>query len=526
MTAEPETRAAREARAGMTSIARGGVLNLLGAGVSAVTGVVLVVVVSRTLSREAAGVFFALTSLFVLAQIVGRLGTGTGLVYFSARDRSLGRPDLVRAHRRVALLPVLLLTSVVAVALAVGSPWLADLVGGPDGATRTAVLVLAAVLPVAVVSDTLLTATRGYATMRPTVALDRVLRPLLQLGLVGLAVGTSTGALAAAWALPWLLSALLGWWWLSRLDRVLLPPRPAGEALPRVGGQFWRFTGPRAVTSVVQVALQRLDILLVTVLIGPAQAAVYTAATRFLVMGQLSGTAITTAAQPRLAALLAVDDRAATRAVYRSATAWLVLLTWPVYLLSAVFADVLLSVFGPGYGGGRPVVLVLAGAMLLAMACGMVDTLLNMAGRTTWTLANATIALAVMVAVDLVLIPRIGILGAAVGWAAAVVVGNLLSLGQLVLSLGLHPFGRATLSAVVLSAGCFGAVPLAARALFPETPAAVGGLVLLGSAAYVLAVLRWPRALALPSLGSLRNRPRPALPTSVQHDREPVGGTL
>jgi hydrogenase-4 component E len=42
--------------------------------------------------------------------------------------------------------------------------------------------------------------------------------------------------------------------------------------------------------------------------------------------------------------------------------------------------------------------MVLAGAMLVATACGMVDMLLNMAGRTSWTLANSLVALAVMVA--------------------------------------------------------------------------------------------------------------------------------
>ena len=513
-------------RDGMPSIARGGLLNLLGAGVSAVAGLLLVVVVSRTLPKADAGVFFALTSLFLLAEMVGRLGTGTGLVYFVARDRSLDRLHLVRHHRRAALLPVVLVTSLAAAALAVFSPWFADLVGGPPGSTRTAVLVLAALLPVAAVSDTLLAATRGYSTMRPTVGLERVLRPLLQLGLVALAAGGSVVALAGAWAVPWLVTAGLAAWWLTRLDRAVLPPVPDAPA-ERVAREFWRFTAPRAVTSVVQLALQRLDIILVTVLIGPAQAAVYTAATRFLVVGQLSGTAITTAAQPRLAALLAVDDRSSTRSVYQSATAWIVLLTWPVYLLSAVFADVVLSIFGPGYGEGRPVVLVLAAAMLLANACGMVDTLLNMAGRTAWTLANATIALAVMVSVDLVLIPRMGILGAAVGWAAAIVVNNLLPLTQLVLSLGLHPFGRATLGAVLLSLGCFGAVPLAARMLVPDEPAVVTAIVLLGAAAYVLAVLRWPRALALPTVRSLRAGPRRTVAAARDdHEHAPVGGVL
>jgi O-antigen/teichoic acid export membrane protein len=512
------------AGADVPAVARGGLLNLLGAGVAAVAGVLLVVVVSRTLPQDKAGTFFTLTSLFLLAEMVTRLGTGTGLVYFVARQRSLGRPDLVRAFRRVALVPVLVAGGVTAGVLAFSAPWLAELAGGDLDGVRPAVLLLAVLLPVAALSDTLLTASRGYSSMRPTVVLDRVLRPVLQVALVAAAAGGPLVVLAGAWAAPWVASAVLAWCWLARLDRLHLPP----AATPPTRGDwraFWRFTGPRAVTSVVQVALQRLDIVLVAALIGPAPAAVYTAATRFLVVGQLSGTAITTAAQPRLAGLLAVGARSATRSIYQSATAWLVLLTWPVYLLSAVFADVVLSIFGSGYQSGRPVVVVLAVAMLLATACGMVDTLLNMAGRTMWTLANSVAALVTMVAVDLLLIPRIGILGAAVGWAAAILVNNLLPLAQLIGSLRLHPFGRATLSAALLALLCFGAAPAAARTLFTDEPVAVAAVVLLGAAAYAAAVLRWPRALALPRLRTLRGG---AAPSSVPapNDRTPVGGIL
>ncbi len=92
--------------AGMPAIARGGALNLIGAGVAAVAGVLLVVVITRSLPQEQAGVFFALTSVFLIAEMVARLGTGTGLVYFVARLRTLGRGEEIRAVQRVALIPV------------------------------------------------------------------------------------------------------------------------------------------------------------------------------------------------------------------------------------------------------------------------------------------------------------------------------------------------------------------------------------------------------------------------------------
>src|SRR5439155_36056 len=168
-------------------------------------------------------------------------------------------------------------------------------------------------------------------------------------------------------------------------------------------------------------------------------------------------------------------DRAGAQALYRGATAWLVLLTWPLYLLVAAYAPVYLGLFGPGYRtAGAPVVLVLAAAMLLATGCGMVDMVLAMAGRTSWNLGNVLLALAVTLAVDLPLVPRLGALGAAIGLAAAVCVNNLVPLAQIGTALRLHPFGRATLAAAGLAVVCFGVPGLLVRAAAGDRPAALG----------------------------------------------------
>lgn len=508
-------------RPGIRGIARGGVLNLVGAAVVALTNVVLVVIVTRSMPKSTAGEFFALTSVFLLAETLACLGTGTGLVYFTARTRSLGRPDRIRAFQRVALAPVLVLSVVAAAVLIIWSPQFSRIAGGGEG-TRAALVVLALLLPMAALSDTLLAGTRGHGTMVPTVVLDRTGRPLVQIGLVAVVVSAgSLPLLAGAWALPWVASGLVAAWWLVRLGRrrqaaAGVPAAPQGTTPSATWREFWRFTWPRSVTSVVQLALQRMDIVLITVLIGPAHAAVYTAATRFLVVGQSAMNAISNAAQPRIAELLSVDDRRSAKTVYQSATAWIVLLTWPLYLLSALFGGSVLKIFGHGYSAGLTVILVLSGAMLIATACGMVDMLLNMAGRTTWTLINSIIGLTVMVVVDVLLIPRIGILGAGIGWAAAIVTNNALPLTQLFLSLRLHPFGPATLRAAALCAVCFGALPGLTRILLPGNGAAALVAVLIGAGAFVATALRWRARLGLPALSTVLPRMRrPASPADV-----------
>jgi O-antigen/teichoic acid export membrane protein len=514
--AQPTTRQ----RAGLAGLARGGALSLGGSAVSAVSGILVVLVLTRALPQEVAGTFFALTSVFLIAATAARLGTGTGLVYAISRTRALGEPGRAGACLHVALTPVVAMSVGVAMALFLCADGLAGLAGGSSG-TADAVRVLAVLLPLTTVADSLVAATRGHGTILPTVVLDRVARPVLQLG--GVAVAAATGsvvAVTAAWALPWVVSALLGGWWLLRLlPRADESPddgvRPVAR---RPWREFWSFTAPRAVTSVVQLALQRLDIVLLTVLAGPAEAAVYTAATRFLVVGQVANQALASVVEPQLGRLLAVADRPAATAVYRTATGWLVMICWPLYLLVATYAESMLRVFGAGYDAGITVVFVLVGTMLVASAVGVVDVVLLMGGRSSWNLGNSMTALVLNVVVDLVLIPPLGLLGAAIGWAVAILANNLLPLAQVWRSMGMHPFGVGTGTAAALALACFGLPPLITRLLWDGGPVSALGATVVGVVLFAAGCRRWRARLAIDTFRALRRR-RSSMSSTAPLDR-------
>ena len=101
-----------------------------------------------------------------------------------------------------------------------------------------------------------------------------------------------------------------------------------------------------------------------------------------------------------------------------------------------------MGVFGDGYDVASDVVLILSLTMLLATACGPVDSVLLMAGHSWLSLVNSTVTLAVNVGLNLVLIPLYGIRGAAIAWSVAIVVRNLLPLVQVRRHLSMWPLTR------------------------------------------------------------------------------------
>lgn len=258
---------------------------------------------------------------------------------------------------------------------------------------------------------------------------------------------------------------------------------------------FWGFTWPRAIARIAQVSVQKLDIVLVAWLLSPAEAALYTVATRFVVFGQLANQAVSSVVQPRFTLILASSDgeeRALLTKVFGVTTCWSVLLAWPVYLCVAAAPGAYLGWFGSSYSTREAVVvaLVMAGGMLVAVASGPVDTLLLMIGRSGRSLANTLIALAVDIALCLLLLPRIGIAGAAIAWVAAVVVRCVLAVVQLRSDLGLVPQVGDLLLAGALPLVCV-AAPIAVLDRVADLGPAAWLLACTGAAlAYVAVVWR------------------------------------
>ncbi len=512
---------------GLGGVARGSTANLLGAAMSAVATLGLTLVVTRGLPRDTAGVFFSATSLFMVATTVGQLGTNVGLVYFLSRARSLGRPEARGPLFRTATVPVLAVAFAMTLGLLLFARQVSEVINPGHVALSADYLRATAVfIPLAAVENVTLAGTRGLGTMRPNVVTEQIGRPALQVVLVLLSVALLSGhGLGLAWAFGYLPAAVLAlWYWRrlgARLDRRPAAPAPAVPATstgPSTGPStaasratepgFWRFTAPRAAASVAQVAMQRLDIVLVAALAGAVPAAIYTASTRFLVLGQMGQRAISLAVQPRLGEALAVGDLGRAKELYRVSTSWLMLVTWPMYLMFCFFGHRLLDLFGAGYTTGGSVLLLLSLTMLLATGCGMVDMVLVMAGRSSWSLANVVVSLGAQMGVDVWLIPHHGILGAAIGWTAGILAGNLVPLVQVAAVVGLHPFGRSTGVTVALLLGCFGAVPAVASLLLGHGWWALLASAVVGGGVYLVLLWRLRHVLQLTALADIRRRGR------------------
>nr|WP_239647874.1 polysaccharide biosynthesis C-terminal domain-containing protein [Nocardiopsis ganjiahuensis] len=501
------TRRGGGADSGLRRVLRGGVVNMAGAVVGAALNLALIVAITRAFSQETAGLLFTATSVFLIMAAVANAGAPDGLVYFIARMRVFGRHGGVPALLRLALGPAVLVACLVSALLLVFARPLADALGPEEAAAYLRMLAL--FLPFAVLTDSALAATRAHHDMSVTVLVDKVGRPLAQLGLVAMiAASGSAGLLALAWAGPYLPAAVLAWFWLGRIVRRAAPEEPhePGSAPAETGtgtgaeaeaeaervtpAVFWAFALPRALGGVAQMGVQRGGVVMVALLNGLAGAAVFTAATRIMVVGQFGTQAVLYAAQPRFAELLAARDHAAVRALYQAGTSWLVCLNWPLYLSALVFAPEVMRLFGAEYSAGALALVIVCAGQLAASALGMSDLVLTMTGRTGLNLLNNVMSLLANVAVCVLLVPSHGASGAAVALVAAVMVRKLLPLWQLRSLVRLHPFSRPVLVATGSALVWFGALPLLLNAVTGGGLPVLAAAALVGTAGHLCTVWR------------------------------------
>lgn len=142
---------------------------------------------------------------------------------------------------------------------------------------------------------------------------------------------------------------------------------------------------------------------------------------------------------PTIAELHARGEIELLGRLFRSLVKWTLGLTLPLAAVMILFAPSIMGMFGPDFVPGWPVLVAGTFGQLVNCGVGSVGYLLLMSGHQRKLLRIQSVMAVVLVASNLFLIPRIGLLGAALAGAAVTAVSNLWYLGDVRGALGIRP---------------------------------------------------------------------------------------
>jgi O-antigen/teichoic acid export membrane protein len=380
---------------------------------------VVSILVARTMGPEGAGVIaLALVGPNILA-LLGNLGLPNAISHFIRKD-PLGQRRTIDAALPVAVSAGLLLLGVSALA----THLLGDRL---DASTAAAMMLAGFIIPLEILLQCLMAAFQGREefTRRNAVLLAyRWLYVAMAMTLV-LAVRATPGAVIAAGITAYALTCIIGCGVLYRR----LPPAPAkraplGPDVRRLLGYAWR----THVSAVLVFVILRADLFFVKALLGEsAEVGLYSRAVQVAEVVLYFMLAVESVLYPKISGHAPREAPAAAATLCRRALLAGALL---VVLFELASRWLILVPFGDAFAGSiAPLRILLPGALAIGLARTLFSVFYAL-GRPWIPAAISVAALACVIALDLLWIPRHGIQGAAL---ASLVTYVLMAVAALVL---------------------------------------------------------------------------------------------
>ncbi len=223
------------------------------------------------------------------------------------------------------------------------------------------------------------------------------------------------------------------------LDRRLRHAIPAGPR--RYEPLHWIKTAlPLALVDSFFILLTYVDTLVLQVFVGPADIAVYYAATKTLALVNFIYFAVSATSAHRFSEYHVAGEHEKLAAFLAETIRWTF---WPSLALAGlmlVLGEPILMLFGPGFADGYHLIAIMSVGLVARAAVGPAERLLNMIGQQKICAAIYGSAFAVNLVLCFLLIPRLGLTGAAIATASAVLVELMLLFVVAKRRLGLHVF--------------------------------------------------------------------------------------
>jgi O-antigen/teichoic acid export membrane protein len=195
-------------------------------------------------------------------------------------------------------------------------------------------------------------------------------------------------------------------------------PGEVARARPIFAWRAWFERGRRMCLSAsVEAMGQYADVVLLGLLVAPAEAAKYFIAARIANVFAMISTGLNTYTVTHAGSLHFAGETDGLQKILRSVMMVVVVLGAPLLLVLAAAASPILSVFGRAYAAGCAPLVILATASFAITLCGPASGILVVTGEERLWSRIALLSLALRLLLILYLAPRWGAAGAAFGWA-------------------------------------------------------------------------------------------------------------
>jgi O-antigen/teichoic acid export membrane protein len=441
--------------------------------------------VARSIGAHEFGAYMVAVGLsWVLAQIAP-FGMTWAVVRYVAIYRSQGDQARLLGTVWLGVRITAIGGAILAAGMFLAAPLLAARILHDPGYT-TLLRLLAICVPLSALTELLLASVQAHTRVMSTVMVRSVMVPSLRLfGALGaLAVfGGAAVTVACGYLIAESLALLLAVVSASRV----LPHGPASHP----GRHVARYARPLAAQRILESSTSDFGNLVLSASRSVNLVALFTAVLRFTEVANALFKSIGIALAPMVSDIHTADQHDHLARLYKAASRWVFAIGVPALLVQVLFGRWLLTVYGEEFAAAYSALVVVAAGQLVNYSTGVTVDIIRMIGRSGLMLANTVFDVTSYVALNLLLVPRYGLTGAALAAALQLATSNVIRFVEVWFIARMHPYSPAFAKPVFAGLGAAATVWAVRQLHLPTAIDEVVALVLMGvTYVAVLAALR------------------------------------
>lgn len=394
-------------------IAKESTISFVGLGYGQFVRYLFTALLARLVGVQFLGIYSLGNSITNIAGVLSKAGTDVGLMrYISRRDIEKDR-ESIKTDIRSTLKMGLIFSIIIMLTQIILSGWLAENVFEESSLLRIVLIVYAVSIPFTALMTIATFATQGFQLLKYKVFVEYILNPTVLIVSMIFVYFVFSSELAII--LPTLLTGIVGF-----IVANYFLKKVAGVNILNIGKisfnkKILTYSLPIMFTMILGTLLHWMDIIMLGYFTNLETVGLYHPAVRTAGLQQSILIAFAGIYAPMFSKYYAQNNIIGMHHIYKLVTRWILTLVTPIFILIFLFSTKIMLLFGADFIQSSEALIILAIGTSIFAIFGVSSTALVVSGYQKLNLINALSATIINICLNIILIPKYGIMGAA--WA-------------------------------------------------------------------------------------------------------------
>jgi len=403
------------------------------------------ILITRTIGAPLYGLYFLGNTIILIGSMVSRLGLDFALLRFVALFKGLTDRQQIAQTINSSLFLSTLFSIVVMIIIFMIAPWLSNSIFKKPELTYM-LRIFAFSLPFINIISLTINAFLGIQSPKLKIYIENLLQPLTKIVLIILffIVGLRLTGVVIATVLSTIIVAVLSYFLLHRKFPELKKSGSLSDTKPLL-----TFAMPVFWENLLNYFINWIDTLLLGYFATAKDVGVFGIIFRLSMVLVFVQYAFNAIFSPMISELSGKHELKKLEQLFKLQTRWAITLTLPLLFVMICYRSPILNIFGEHFSDGATALLIMSSGRFFDAGVGASGLVIMMIGKPKINTINSLFILILKIILNFVLIPRHGLIGAAIASSVSIVILDVLRVIEVYFLLKIHPYNHKIVKPVI-----------------------------------------------------------------------------